>query len=135
MFNFHRDHHHHTHIDLVITARQMELFSHQMTEVFVAKTIVFLRKNFAAWTANKDDAALGEYIRKMMALGKKHAVTKQINLQKLMHYHIVYGFEIPLSKELEHVLNDHQHNENMRVTNFYQSVRAAALAEAGGNKA
>jgi len=127
MFNLHHhDHHHHRHIDLVITTRQMELFSNHMTEVFVEKTILFLQKNFAEWAADKDDAALSAYIRSMMAFGKKHNVLKQINLQKLMHYHIRYAFEIPLHKDMGLILDELHVSENNRVRNFYQHLKSVA---------
>ena len=114
-------------MDLVLTANQMQLFSAHMAETFVNKTMLFLRKNFADWAIDKDDAALADYIRSMMALGKKHHILKQINLQKLMHYHIRYAFNVPLSKDHANILDDKKYNENNRVKNLLQHLQSVSM--------
>src|SRR5580698_9151709 len=97
---------------------QLQKFSEVRFEEFRKKTIVFLRNNFAEWANGKDDTELRKYVNAMIEFGKKYKVFKEINLQKLMHYHIYYKFDIPLPKNLEKFLVEYKLTENNRVKNF-----------------
>lgn len=100
---------------MIIRKEQMQVFSDHVTEVFDKKTIAFLRTNFKEWAEGKDDAALKSYIHSMVSLGKKYKILQQLNVQKLMHYHIQYKFDIPLHRNLEAILTEYKYKEGNRV--------------------
>jgi hypothetical protein len=112
----------------IIKTSQLQMFSDVKIEQFVKKTIAFLRKNFVEWAGEKDDAELAKYIHSMIDLGKRYKILKEINLQKLMHYHIRYKFDIPLHKDLEQFLVEHKLKERNRLENFHRRLQSEVAA-------
>jgi hypothetical protein len=108
---------------MIIKTSQLQKFSEVRFEEFRKKTIVFLRRNFAEWANGKDDTELRKYINSMIEFGKKYKVFKEINLQKLMHYHIHYQFDIPLRKNQEKLLTENKLTEKNRIENFHRWLR------------
>ncbi len=116
---------------MIIKAEQMEQFSTYMLEVFIKKTIVFLIGNFKEWAEGKDETALRHYIRSIMDLGKKYHVTKQINLQKLMHYHIEYKFDLPLHSDVVKILTQNKNSESLRIENLHRYLKSKVEVNSG----
>jgi len=111
---------------MIIKTIQLQKFSEVRFEEFRKKTIGFLRRNFAEWATGKDDVELRKYINSMIEFGKKYNVFKEINLQKLMHYHIQYQFDIPLRKNMEKLLNEGKLTEKNRIENFHRGLKSEA---------
>lgn len=109
---------------MILKNSQIEQFKRYMLEKFFINTILFLRNNFPEWCEGKNDEELGEFINLIMKFGKNYQIYSEVNLQKLMHYQILYKFDIPVHPKLEAKLSDFSQDENFRIENFYLGLES-----------
>jgi hypothetical protein len=106
---------------MIINKKQLEQFDKLNIEKFVTLTLAFLKDNFKDWIAGKDETELRNFIIRMTEWAAKYNIHAGINIQKLIHYKIEYGWDIPLHKKLEAHLKD-SHSETARVESFCVEV-------------
>jgi len=107
---------------MIIKRPQIEQFNTYMVDVFMNKTVAYIKDNFSDWVGEKEDAELKNYIDSMVNLGKKYKIHKEISIQKLIRYHMLYQFAVPLHKKLEGCLTRYQLSENRRIELFFLTV-------------
>jgi hypothetical protein len=109
---------------MVIRNHQINKFSELSLEAFLERTILFFKKNFSEWVETKNEAELRNYIQQMIELGKSFQIFSELNIQKLLFYHIIFQFDIPLHPNLILCLANSNIDEDTRVENFYLNLKS-----------
>ncbi|MCX6270832.1 MAG: hypothetical protein NTU44_06360 [Bacteroidetes bacterium] len=104
---------------MIIRNKQIQLFIYFRVESFILSTIEFIRSNFPDFAEDKSDGEIRSYINKMMEICKMYEITTELNIQKFIHYHIHFQFDIPLHKILASILSENGRAEGVRLENFY----------------
>lgn len=107
---------------MIINENQLARFSRIQLEHFIVLTIEFLRSNFSTWAQGKDEEQLRGFITNMVDWAARYGIHSGLNLQKLLHHKIVFGWTTPLHEKLEALIGDPDQPENYRVENFCLSV-------------
>lgn len=93
----------------------METFAAQAREGFVARSIIFLKQDYADWSAAKHDAEIDAFVRDLMMLGERWGVSSEANLRKLMHCRIALGLEDNPPEHVRFRLTEPNVSEDNRV--------------------
>lgn len=109
---------------MVIRENQLEKFSEIKFDGFVAKTIGFLKENFEFWTKDKDDEEIKKLILAMISWAEEYEIDSGLNIQKLLHHKIEFGWELPLHEKLEAHLTAYKYDQHKRVNNFCLEVES-----------
>jgi hypothetical protein len=109
---------------MIIRENQLEKFSEIKFDGFVIQTIGFLKKNFESWTKNKTDEDIKKQILIMVTWAEEYEIDSGLNIQKLLHHKIEFGWEIPLHEKLEAHLTAYKYDQHKRVNNFCLEVES-----------
>jgi len=106
----------------MFTLQQKQISTFEKIEVdkFVQKTMVFLKYNYQDWAKNKSDEELKKYVLEVIDLGKKYAVYKEVNIQKLLFLNRQFSFSLPLTFAHRSILMEKELNEDIRIKQFYK---------------
>ena len=95
-----------------------------MRERFISKTVLLLEEGVSGWGQDKSTEEKREYVGFMIEFARTNNVVKEINIQKLAVWHLVFEFEIPLSNYYKSVLNIKGLDENNRIEGFYEVIKS-----------
>jgi hypothetical protein len=109
---------------MIIRENQLEKFNQIKFDGFVTQTIGFLKKNFEPWAKDKGDAELKKQILAMVTWAAEYEIDSGLNIQKLLHHKIEFGWEIPLHEKLEAHLTAYKYDQHKRVNNFCLEVES-----------
>lgn len=109
---------------MIIKENQLEQFNQDKFEKFLVQTTGFLKKNFSNWTAGKTDEAIKKQISNMVVWAEDYEINSGLNIQKLLHHKIEFGWELPLHEKLEKILTNYKYDQHKRVTNFCLEVES-----------
>jgi hypothetical protein len=109
---------------MIIRENQLEKFNQIKFDGFVTQTIDFLKQNFEPWAKDKDDEALKKQILAMVTWAEEYEIDSGLNIQKLLHHKIEFGWELPLHLKLETILVNYKFDQNKRVDKFCIGVEA-----------
>lgn len=109
---------------MIINAKQLEEFNKLKLEKFISGTLEFLKKNFKAWVTDKADADIRKIIVDTINWAGKYEIDSGLNIQKLLHHKIEFGWVLPLHKKLEDKLTDYKYDQNKRTVNFCLEVES-----------
>ncbi len=103
---------------MIIGNNQLESFNEINLEKFISITIPFLKNNFQEFIKDKPESELISIISLIVKWAAQYKVHAGINIQKLLHHKIVYGWGNLLPEKLEKYLVDPELHENFRTENF-----------------
>ena len=103
---------------LNLKRKQTEAFRGDMQESFRARCDEFLRTNFADWYTQRSAPEVRHFIDETIEMAGAMGIKAGINIQKLMQYKIVHGFDTPLANVLRGRLVEAGRHEHERVENF-----------------
>lgn len=109
---------------MIIRKNQLQKFNEIKFDEFLVQTTSFLKTNFEAWATGKTDGEIKKQILHMIAWAEDYDINTGLNIQKLLHHKIEFGWKIPLHAKLEVVLTDYKHDQHKRVNNFCLEVEA-----------
>lgn len=109
---------------MIIRENQLEKFNQDKFEEFLVQTTRFLKKNFSDWTAGRTDDEIRKQISNMVAWAEEYEIDSGLNIQKLLHHKIEFGWELPLHEKLETVLTNYKYDQHTRVNNFCGEVES-----------
>ena len=109
---------------MIIRANQLEKFNKIKYDEFLLKTTAFLKKNFTGWATGKIDDEIKKQILEMIAWAEKYEINSGLNIQKLLHHKIEFGWEMPLHEKLEAILTNYKFDQNKRTINFCLEVES-----------
>jgi hypothetical protein len=109
---------------MIIKANQLEQFNQVKFDEFLVQTTAFLKKNFKDWTTGKTDDDIRKQILDMITWAEAYEIDSGLNIQKLLHHKIEFGWEIPLHEKLEAVLANYKYDQHKRVNNFCLEVES-----------
>ena len=108
---------------MVIRQVQMVVLGTPMKEAFVVKTITFLRKECPEWASDKKDDEIRESVERMIEIGKKHGVRKEINLQRLLYHMTLKSMSIGETEKAMEVQSIKDSTEDRRTKEIIRSWR------------
>ncbi len=103
---------------LTINKTQMEVFEYQSMDLFIKKSIPFLKENAPEFTKDKLDEELEVFIRKVIQFAESHNIKKETNVQRIMLFKIEHNFKYHFSDELEYTLSGTSFGESYRLDKF-----------------
>lgn len=109
---------------LVIKETQLDAFKIVAREKFIQKSLIFLKENFYSWSREQSEDDLVEFINKMIDFGAKMGIHKEINVQKLMVFHLRHP-ELNLREELlkeEYVPIHNFKEEEQKITALHNEI-------------
>ncbi len=109
---------------MIIKDDQLEHFNQLKLENFIIDTTGFLKNNFEAWTTGKTDEEIKKQIVNMIAWAEEYEINSGLNIQKLLHHKIEFGWELPLHEKLENHLTAYKFDQHKRVNNFCLAVES-----------
>lgn len=107
---------------LVIEEEQMNVLGQAEMKHFIDITLDFLKLNFPEWSRNQTGAALTSFISDMIHFAQEHDIRREIGIQKLIAYKIIYQYPIPLSPQLDFVLTRAGLDEDSRLEYFKRHI-------------
>ena len=111
---------------MLITNNQIAVFENHKFEKFVARSILYLKLHFPAWTKDKDDSELSKFIDEYTELGKLYKIFNEVNIQKIMKCKLDFEFNLLAYRKLQDVLTRNDQDEDVRVENFYNSLASGS---------
>jgi hypothetical protein len=109
---------------IIISPEQNTALSDTLMADFIKRGLSFLRDNASAWSQNKEDDELFEFIDAMITFAKQQFVSNENNILQLMLYKIEFDFTEPLSDYHQMLLGRQDFGESYRVKQFYSSLMA-----------
>lgn len=109
---------------MIIKSNQLEQFNQVKFDEFLAQTAGFLKKNFKAWTTGKTDGEIKKQILDMIKWAEGYEINSGLNIQKLLHHKIEFGWVLPLHEKLEAILTNYKHDQHKRVNYFCLAVES-----------
>jgi len=109
---------------MIIKSNQLEEFNQVKFDEFLAQTTGFLKKNFKDWTTGKTDDEIKKQVLDMIAWAKGYEIDSGLNIQKLLHHKIEFGWDLPLHEKLETILANYKYDQHKRVNNFCLEVES-----------
>ncbi|MBP6311718.1 MAG: hypothetical protein KA408_05570 [Flavobacteriales bacterium] len=110
---------------MIIAQQQLEALGAPHKEAFIAKTLVFLRKECAQWAMNKEDEVIVESIENMIYFAKRYDVKKEVNVQKLLYHWIQSELELPFKQPLKDALMQENVSEDKRVKDMIKKTKGS----------
>lgn len=107
---------------LVIRKEQSEVMERGMMRRFINKTLDFIRINFPEWSSGQSDDTLNVFIVTMIRFAEEHDLRKEISIQKLIEYKIIFQFDIPLPSRLNCILKRAGLEEASRLMYFVRQL-------------
>ena len=108
---------------LHIREEQMSAMAADMLERFIAKTVLLLEEGVSECGQDKSGEHKKDFVRFMIGFARTNNVLKEINIQKLAVWHLVFDFAIPLTDYFNSVLNMEDLDENDRMERFYSVIK------------
>ena len=102
----------------MINAEQMEVFEYQSMDLFIKKSIPFLKENAPEFTNEKSDDELEKFIIKTIQFAESHNIKRKVNVQRVMLLKIEHDFSYNLYCELKYALSGTSFGEGYRIDKF-----------------
>lgn len=109
---------------MIIKENQLEKFNQDKLDKFIIQTTGFLRKNFEPWAAAMSDEDIKNQVLLMIAWAAAYEIDAGLNIQKLLHHKIEFGWELPLHEKLEKILVNYKYDQHKRVNDFCLQVES-----------
>ncbi|MFZ1399076.1 MAG: hypothetical protein WAS33_19375 [Candidatus Promineifilaceae bacterium] len=106
---------------MIIATQQLEALGAPHKEAFIAKTIAFLRKECAEWASSKKDDEIRESVERIINIGKKHGIKKEINVQRLLYHMALKFMSIKRIENAMEVQTDMDISEDRRTKEIIRS--------------
>jgi hypothetical protein len=107
---------------LYVREEQDSAMANDMMERFVSKTLLLLGDSAPAWCEDKSTGERERFVKSIIEFARSRNIFKEINIQKLLIWHVEYGYAIPLSNYLESVLNRKDFYEDYRMEQFFKVI-------------
>ncbi len=109
---------------MIIKENQLEQFNQDKFDKFLVQTTDFLKINFGHWTTGKTDEEIKKQISAMVVWAEEYEINSGLNIQKLLHHKIEFGWQLPLHEKLEAILSNYKFDQHKRVNNFCTEVES-----------
>lgn len=94
----------------------------------MTRSLAFLRENFPAWAADKDEMALKSFVHSVQEFGQACEIFRENNLREIMRCRIELGLTDSPGAHAHFRLNERQLDEDLRVEGLLRVLRAGQPA-------
>lgn len=106
-------------IMLIIRKEQIRVLENDVMKRFIHDSLLFLEKNVPSWCHGKSKEEKEKFIREIIEFAHGVDILKEVNIQKLMIYKLLYNYTIPLSQYQKETLSKTGFDEEHRISQFY----------------
>lgn len=99
------------------------MFSDRAAELFMTRSLAFLRESFPDWAAEKDELALKSFVHSAREFGQRFEIVREGNLREIMRCRIELGLGESPGAHVQYRLNERELDEGLRIEGLLRVLR------------